>query len=55
VERWTPPVVEATQALRPVFDLPATRVVSFDDAMASALQAQRGILEALGLSPATVR
>jgi hypothetical protein len=55
VERWTSPVVEATQALRPVFDLPATRVVSFDDAMASALRAQCGILEALGLSPATVR
>jgi methane monooxygenase component A beta chain/propane monooxygenase small subunit len=55
VERWTPPVLEATQALRPVFDLAATRVVGFDGALASALQAQRGIVEALGLLPATVR
>jgi len=54
VERWTAQVLEAVQALRPVFDLPPTKVVSFDDALAGALRAQRAVVEALGVSPATV-
>jgi hypothetical protein len=51
---WTPPVLEAARALRPVFDLARVDVVSFDGAMAAALHAQRTLVEALGLSPAAV-
>jgi Methane/Phenol/Toluene Hydroxylase len=54
VAAWTPPVLEATEALRPVFDLPRTPAVTFDDALAGARQAQRGIVETLGLVPAAV-
>jgi methane monooxygenase component A beta chain/propane monooxygenase small subunit len=52
---WTPPVLEAARALRPVFDQARVDVVSFDGALAAALAAQRGVVEALGLSPAEVR
>src|SRR4029077_12034663 len=51
---WTPPVLDAARALRPVFEQARVDVVSFDNAMATALQAQREVVEALGLSPATV-
>jgi methane monooxygenase component A beta chain/propane monooxygenase small subunit len=51
---WTPPVLEAARALRPVFDQARVDVVSFDGAMAAALHAQRTLVEALGLSPAAV-
>jgi Methane/Phenol/Alkene Hydroxylase len=54
VERWTPEVLEATRALRPVFDLPRARTVTFDDALAIAQRSQHGVVEALGLSPAGV-
>jgi len=54
IDAWTPLVVEATRALRPVFEQAKVDVVSFDDALAGALRTQRRTVEALGLSPATV-
>ncbi|MGH7751045.1 MAG: hypothetical protein ACREQ5_40710, partial [Candidatus Dormibacteria bacterium] len=54
IDAWTPPVMEATRALRPAFDRARVEVVSFDGGLSAALQAQRGLVEALGLSPAAV-
>jgi methane monooxygenase component A beta chain/propane monooxygenase small subunit len=55
IAEWTVPVVDATLALRPAFEAADVEVVSFDDALAEALAAQRVTLEALGLmTPAAV-
>jgi hypothetical protein len=54
IEAWTPVVVEATRALRPVFERAQVGVVTFDDALGAAMRAQRETLEALGLVPADV-
>jgi Methane/Phenol/Toluene Hydroxylase len=54
IEAWTPMVLEATRALKPVFEKAEVKSVTFDDALAGALQAQRAVMEALGLSPAAV-
>jgi hypothetical protein len=54
IDAWTPPVLEAARALRPVFDRARVDVVTFDDALAGALHGQREVVEALGLSPADV-
>jgi hypothetical protein len=55
IEAWTPMVMEATRAIRPVFDAAKLDVVTFDDALAGAVRTQRSLVEALGLSPAAVR
>ena len=54
VATWTPPVLAATEALRPVFDVPRTVAVTFNDALAGARRAQSVVVEALGLTPAAV-
>lgn len=54
IDAWTPPVLEATLALRPVFEEAGIRMVNFDDALAGAHGSQRETVEALGLSPASV-
>jgi Methane/Phenol/Alkene Hydroxylase len=54
VRRWTPETLAATEALRPLFDLPAAARVGFDAALEIALRSQRSLTEALGLSPAGV-
>jgi len=54
LDAWTPPVIEAARALQLEFEAAAAGVVSFDDALAEALRAQRAIVEALALTPATV-
>ena len=54
IDAWMPMVLEATRALKPVFERAGVGVVNFDDALEGALQAQRAILEALGLTPAAV-
>ena len=54
IDAWMPMVLEATRALKPVFERAGVGVVNFDDALEGALQAQRAIVEALGLTPAAV-
>jgi methane monooxygenase component A beta chain/propane monooxygenase small subunit len=54
LDDWTPQVVEATRALRPAFEAAEGGSGSFDDAVAGALATQHELVEALGLSPATV-
>ena len=54
IESWMPMVLEATRALKPVFEKAEVKSVTFDEALAGALQAQRTVMEALGLSPAAV-
>jgi hypothetical protein len=54
LERWTPEVLDATRALRPVFGFPVAPRVGFEGALALALDRQRAVVEALGLSPAAV-
>lgn len=54
LDDWTPTVVEATRALRPAFDAAKVGAVTFDGALAEAMRTQRSVVEALGLSPATV-
>jgi hypothetical protein len=49
---WTPPVLEAAAALRPVFDAVAAKTVSFDEALSGATATQQRIVESLGLRPA---
>jgi hypothetical protein len=53
IDRWTGPVLEATQALAPLYEIPSVRTIGFDDALAAALAGQRRVLESLGLRPAT--
>ena len=55
IEAWASMVLEATRALKPVFEKAEVGVVTFDDALAGALQSQRAVVEALGLTPAAVR
>jgi hypothetical protein len=52
IEAWTPAVLEATTALRPLFDAVPVNVVAFDSAFAAAVAAQRSIIESLGLAVA---
>jgi Methane/Phenol/Toluene Hydroxylase len=54
VGAWTPAVLEATRALRPVFGRAQVGVVTFDDALAAAMRTQCEIVQALGLVPADV-
>jgi methane monooxygenase component A beta chain/propane monooxygenase small subunit len=54
IDAWTPPVLEAARALRPVFDRARIDVVTFDDALAGVLHGQHEVVEALGLSPAVL-
>jgi hypothetical protein len=50
IDKWTPVAVEATEALRGVYDLPPLAVGTFDDALALATTTQAGLVEELGLS-----
>jgi Methane/Phenol/Toluene Hydroxylase len=52
IEAWTPAVLEATLALRPLFDAVPVDVVAFDSAFDAAVAAQRSIIESLGLAAA---
>lgn len=49
LDTWTPVVLEATQALAPVYDLPPVPVAAFDDVVKTAVARQAEIVTGLGL------
>ena len=54
IDAWMPMVLEATRALRAVFERAQVGVVTFDGALAAAMRSQCETVEALGLVPAGV-
>lgn len=49
IARWTPQVIEATEAMAPVYDVPPIQVVGFSEALESATRRQADLVASLGL------
>jgi hypothetical protein len=52
IARWSPLVLQATEALAPVFERVPAKAVPFSDALRLARETQAGMLNQLGFTPA---